>query len=430
MQRISTLAATLATALVLAACGSDGDTAVAGQLQVIRDTVGDTLVVRTVSGSVWGTDAHLVPEMSIGELDGELEYLLGSVVSLGVGADGTVYLVDRQIPELRAYDANGTYIGTLGGPGEGPGEIKSPDGGLAVLTDGRVLVRDPGNARLQEFTADGEPGESWTVVRGGFNTSQPLWWDREDNVYVNILLDPQADVRDWRTGLARIRPDGTPADTLEPPDAGYEAPSIEARTEDGENVSVSRNSVPFSGDEEWALHPGGYFVHGVSTSYAVTLNKPDGPLRIEREYDPIRVKAAEKEAREWSITRNFRQMKPGWRWNGPPIPDEKPAYRGFYVARDGRIWVNVSQEGFEEDNPDFDPREDGSRPTRWSEPFAFDVFGEDGTYFGRVHAPDEFSPYPTPVIDGDYVWAVTRDELGVQRVVRFRVQVGEGETQD
>ena len=427
---IAVLAAALACVLFLAACGSDGGTAGEGQLQVIRDTIGDTIVVRTVSGSVWGADAHLVPEMSIGELDGELEYLFGDVASLGVGADGTVYVVDRQVPELRAYDANGIYIGTLGSPGEGPGELKSPDGGLAVLTDGRVLVRDPGNARLQEFTAAGEPGESWTVVRGGFNTSRPLWWDRQDNVYVNILLDPQADVRDWRTGLVRIRPDGSPADTLEPPDTGYEAPIIEARVESGDGVSVSRNSVPFSPDEEWAFHPGGYFVHGVSTSYALTLGKPDGPLRIERAYDPVRVKAAEKEARQWAATRNMRYMKPDWRWNGPPIPDEKPPYRGFLMSRDGRIWVNVSQEGYEEENPNYDAREDGSRPTRWSEHFAFDVFGDDGEYFGRVNAPDGFSTYPTPVINGDYVWAVTRDELGVQRVVRFRVQVSEVETED
>lgn len=250
MQRFTRSAASTAFALFLAACGSEGSAAGEGQLQVVRDTIGDTIVVRTVSGSVWGADAHLVPEMSIGELDGELEYLLGSVVSLGVGADGTVYLVDQQVPELRAYDANGTYIGTLGGPGEGPGELKSPDGGLAVLGDGRILVRDPGNARLQEFTAAGEPGESWTVVRGGFNTSRPLWWDRQDNVYINVLLDPQAGLRDWRTGLARIRPDGTPADTLEPPDTGYEAPTIEARVESGDNVNVSSNGVPFSPDEE------------------------------------------------------------------------------------------------------------------------------------------------------------------------------------
>jgi hypothetical protein len=144
----------------------------------------------------------------------------------------------------------------------------------------------------------------------------------------------------------------------------------------------------------------------------------------------VRVQAAEKESEEWAATRNMRQMKPDWRWNGPPIPDEKPPFDALYVARDGRIWVTVAQTGFEEENPDFDPREDGSRPTRWSEPVAFDVFGEDGTYFGQVHTPEGFSTRPTPVIDGDYVWAVTEDELGVQRVVRFKLQFGDDETED
>lgn len=412
----------------LSACGgSDGESA-AGALQIVRDTVGDTLVVRTVSGSQWGEDAFLVPEVSIGELEGELEYLFGSIASLGVGADGTIYVVDRQVPELRAYDANGTFRGILGGPGEGPGELKQPDGGLAVLSDGRVLVRDPGNARIQEFTADGRPGEAWGVVRGGFNTSRPMWKDRQDNVYISVLLDPEADVREWRTGLAQIHPDGTRGDTLEVPDAAYDPPRIEARVENDGSVSVSMNSVPFSPDEEWVLHPGGYFVHGVSTRYAFTLNRPQGLLRVERNYDPVPVLPAEKEAAEWSATRNMRSMKPDWRWNGPPIPDEKPPYRGFITARDGTIWVQVSQEGFEEDNPDFDPREDGSRPTRWREPTAFDVFAEDGTYRGRVHAPDGISIYPTPVIDGNFVWATTRDDLGVQRVVRFRVRLGSEET--
>jgi hypothetical protein len=284
-------------------------------------------------------------------------------------------------------------------------------------------VRDPGNARLQEFTADHRSGEAWTVVRGGFQTSQPLWLDRQDNVYINVLVDPDADVRQWRTGLARIHPDGTQGDTLVPPDPGYEAPAIEARVERDEGVSVSRTIVPFSPDEEWALHPGGYFVHGVSTEYTVKLSKPDGPVRIERVYEPVPVLAAEKEAREWAATQGMRQMKPDWRWNGAPIPDVKPPYRGLYTARDGRIWVQVAQEGFEEENPDHDPRDESSRPTRWREPIAFDVFGEDGTFHGRVHAPDRFSTYPTPVIDGDYVWATTRDDLGVQRVTRFRVQM-------
>ena len=122
----------------------------------------------------------------------------------------------------------------------------------------------------------------------------------------------------------------------------------------------------------------------------------------------------------------MRFTKPDWRWNGPPIPNEKPPFRNLYSARDGRIWVQVSQPGFEEDNPNYDPREDGSRPTRWAEPVAFDVFGEDGTYFGRVNTPRGFSVYPTPVFDQENVWAITRDELGVQRLVRFRIELATG----
>ena len=32
--------------------------------------------------------------------------------------------------------------------------------------------------------------------------------------------------------------------------------------------------------------------------------------------------------------------------------------------------------------------------------------------------------FPAPVFDSDNVWAVTEDELGVERVVRYRIQTG------
>jgi len=87
----------------------------------------------------------------------------------------------------------------------------------------------------------------------------------------------------------------------------------------------------------------------------------------------------------------------------------------------------VPRPGVEGADPDYDPKDPDAIPDRWTEPMAFDVFEEDGTYLGQVDAPEGFSPYPTPVFDGDQVWAVVRDELGVQRVVRFHVQRGEEE---
>jgi hypothetical protein len=75
-----------------------------------------------------------------------------------------------------------------------------------------------------------------------------------------------------------------------------------------------------------------------------------------------------------------------------------------------------------------DPAPGGRRHTvrRWCEPVAFDVFEPDGRYVGRVRAPNGFTMHPKPVIRGDTVWAIVRDELDVQRLARLRVEVESG----
>jgi hypothetical protein len=61
---------------------------------------------------------------------------------------------------------------------------------------------------------------------------------------------------------------------------------------------------------------------------------------------------------------------------------------------------------------------------RWIEPPAFDVFEADGRYLGMVRAPDGLLMRPPPVARGDTVWAVVRDEMGVQYIVRFTIDHG------
>ena len=84
------VAGVVLTTAVVAGCGTPDGSTPTGEVQVVRDSVGDTLVVRTLSGSAWGAEATLVPEVSIGELDGALEYIFGSIRSLAVAGDGTV----------------------------------------------------------------------------------------------------------------------------------------------------------------------------------------------------------------------------------------------------------------------------------------------------------------------------------------------------
>jgi hypothetical protein len=415
----------LAATLLAACSGASGPTA--HEWQAAYDTIGDTIVVRTESGSVWGDTADLVADLTIGQFEGPDEYIFGSLSSLAVAQDGSIYTFDRQAMELRKYGPDGTYLRTFGREGGGPGEYKRPDGGLAVLSDGRVVLRDPGNTRLTVYSGDGEYLEGWRI-RGSFNTSRRLYRDTADAVYPMILLDPQADVTEWTYGLVQYSSDGTAGDTLAAPGYDYEPQQLVARerTDDGTNTSV--NSVPFSPNDFWTFSPLGYMVGGLSTRYAIELFvAPDRVLRIERlNLEPAPVLAAEKDERERISTANLRRTQPNWRWNGPPIPETKPPFAGVLIGERGRLWVRLHQEAYQieaaEPESELAP---GEIPERtWIEPVAFDVFEPDGRYLGMVRAPRGFSTSPTPVVRGDTVWAVVRDDLDVPYINRFHIEHG------
>jgi len=414
--------------ILISACSSTRGSGEGTDWVAAYDTVGDTLVVRTLSGSVWREDAQLVPTVSIGMLSGPDEYIFGQVASLARADDGTIYAMDRQVPALRVYNGDGTYRATFGRGGEGPGEYEQPDGGLNVLSDGRVVLRDPGNARIQVFSPEGVDLDTWRI-RGGFHTSRRMVVDQEDRSYVTILLDPEASVRDWEPALLQILPDGSHGDTLPFPDTAYDPPRIEATStnEAGEIAGMARNRVPFAPDEHTVLSPMGYFIHGVSTEYALTLLRTgERHLRIEKAFAPVAVTGGERAEEEARATRSMRRMDSNWRWNGPPIPEVKPPFDGLMAGEDGTIWVRVPQPGVRGEDPDYDPADPDDLADEWTEPIVFDVFDAEGRYLGEVHTPKEFSPYPEPVFTRDWVLATTRDEFDVQRVVMFRVELPGG----
>jgi hypothetical protein len=397
-----------------------------GTLETRVDTIGDTITVRTVSGRIWKDPAFLVEEIRIGTIEGRDEEMLGSVAGLAAAADGSVYVYDRQVPALRHYGPDGAFVATLGGKGGGPGEYSNSDGGLAVLPDGRVVLRDPGNARFTLWNADGSYDSEW-LGRGGFFTSTPLYTDSAGHVYTTVIREARDGERVspgslWVTRLARIGPDGITRDTLDLPDYGYDPPVIVARREGG----TSMNTVPFSPGFHWTLDPGGRFIAGVANRYAVDVQRPDGSvLRLGRDIAPPAVGAAEKAAAEDRATWSMRRTLPDWRWNGPPIPDTKPFFKELFAGRDGRIWVQLSTPA--ETVPDDGSPQDPERPppVRFREPVVFDVFEADGRYLGEVRAPAGFSTTPKPVISGDHVWAVMRDELEVSYVVRYHIDAGD-----
>jgi hypothetical protein len=390
-----------------------------GEWQAVFDTVGDTITVRTVAGSVWGDTAALEPEVSIGGLEGADEYVFGQPHAIAVAPDGVMFVLDTQVPILRAYSPDGTHLRDVGREGDGPGEYRSPDG-VAVLPDGRILVRDPPNSRIAVFSALGEYLNQWHLS-GGFNTDRRFYVDASGNSYVTALLERGVGPWDWRFGLIRYSPQGSIMDTVQAPTWAYDYPQVTASRENSRSV----RRVPFSASVAWSFSSQGYMVGGLSTQYRIGLFRSEGPiLRVERDWAPIPVLPEEAHEQRRRITVGFQRQYGGWRWNGPGVPSTKAPFKEVFVSWEGDIWVLRATQGVPVMSPE-EAREQeeasGRVPLRFQEPAAFDVFAADGRFMGPVRVPESLRVEPEPIIRGDHLWAIVRDDWDVPSLVRFEI---------
>lgn len=421
MPRMRPLPILLLAAAAATACGdASGDAASdAAEWTAVVDTIGDTIRVRTTTGQMWPADGHLESEVSIGVLDGDPEYQFGQVRALAVGPDGRIYVLDGHGPVIRMYGPDGAYIQDVGREGEGPGEYKRPDSGLVTTPDGRLLLRDPGNGRISIYTLDGDYVNSWPVA-GSMNTSNPMVVTRSGVALTPIIKNLGESVMEWERGMARYHADGT-IDTIDVPDFDYEEAQISGQSENSSSIS----GVPYSPEQHAAYSPLGYFVSGISEDYSFYLLREDEPvIEIVMDYEPVPVLSEEASIERARITKNFRDNFPGWSWNGPPIPDAKPAYSDLLTSDEGRIWVRVhvpSERYMEADEVRAEEERQEAPVNPYREPVVFDVFEPTGEYLGRVHTPPGFSTYPRPVIRDRTIWAIVTDELDVARLHRFRV---------
>ena len=108
--------------------------------------------------------------------------------NLAVAPGGDLYVTDGYgNARVHRFAADGRLIASWGEPGTGPGQFNLPHG-IATTADGRVLVADRENDRIQIFSPDGEYLDGWTDGQRPTNIAV----DREGRIYVSELW--------WRAG--------------------------------------------------------------------------------------------------------------------------------------------------------------------------------------------------------------------------------------
>lgn len=404
------VAATIAT-LSLTACAErqpDDTTS--------REQRGDTLVLVHRGAGRWGDSAQLVRQASFGEAEGSDTVTLGNIRAIAVGPDGRVFATDGQRLAVRVFDAALRPVALWGRDGAGPGELRNPDGGLAVLSDGRVVVRDPGNARAQVYASDGTPVENWRVVDAGLRT-RDNFGRHGDTLLSRVVVSAVGPIDRWTYGLARIAPNGTVVDTVTAPASPLAPQSLVARR--GNNTAEL--PLPFAATSLAVWHPAGGYAVARGDAYAVSWPGRSGWLRVERRVTATPVLEAEATQERAYVTKGLQWLDPSWTWSGPDIPRVKPFISQLFIGSDGSVWLLREGDAEDRDDPDFRPDDASSVERRLRSRLSLDAFTSEGEFLGTVAIPAGVQLRPQPAFDAQGFVALEINDDGVPRLVRYAV---------
>lgn len=402
----------------IVACGVRSDSRRAASWRTVFDSTGDTIVARTTGDVPAGSERRLVLEQRIGEAEGSDTVTFGRIQYLAVASDERIFVFDDQGPSLKLFDSTGKLARFVGRKGAGPGEFEQVTG-MDALPNGGLALWDASHSRVNVYDSSGEFLTQWRVPITGYFTYNGLFTDRESSVLLTLPLGGLGVFGE--SGYVRFSDMGTIRDTIRIPRWIDSTPQLLGTNSSGQ-VKVAM-TLPFAPTIQDTWSPIGVLVSGPSAPYVLYVTHgASRPLKIEREWAPVPTLPEERAELRASRTWSMRQSLPEWTWRGPDIPTTKPAYAGFRISEDGRIWVYLHSVAAKTEEADAAIAVSGMPPPpqlRFREPNVFDVFQPDGSYLGRVR--------PDPRVQvmrmrHDRVWGVLTDSLGIAYVARWRVE--------
>jgi len=332
--------------------------------------------------------------------EGPDEYVFGRIVGVVTDSLGRVYAADMQASEVRVFDSAGEFLFTIGRRGAGPGEFNGPCC-LAFGPRGRLWVRDTGNARYDVFVV-GETSAEYVDARrmahGAAGFTQAITFDPSGNLidvgYQSGRIPPPAvrfHLDSTSTVVETVVIPTPPADSL----AEH---LVEARAS-GSVVGVWYFQQPFGPRKLQAHSPLGGWAEAVSGHYAVLWHQPDTTLLVSRPTDPPVLTDDERRAGEEQLLPRLQRAGITMRDLPFGIPERKTPLRFLHFDRGGRLWIEVNVAA--------------------GEPRRADVYDRSGELVQEVEWPADVN-LMLGQMDSETAFGVSRDSLGVERIVRLR----------
>ena len=307
-------------------------------------------------------------ELSIGEAEGDENYMLGDLISLNTDDKGNFYVMDLEKRNIRKYDPKGKFLLSVGRQGQGPGEFQSVS---SVQFDGNgdLYITDPLPQQIKFFDQNGKflrqvklPGmfaDLYLLSRGGFVAS------------LNTQVQSATEVG-FEMKIGRFDKDGKLTNSFYSSKHGIRMPGDRSPSSLAKFVASALNDAIFRPAPRHCVDKNELIYFGFPDKYEVQVYDVGGrKLRtIARMFDPI---ALGDKDRSWFIdevvSRNARMLAgtdPKEVAKYLEFPKTKPAYATFFLMENG--WLLVCAEYI------------------WHEYSLFDLFDDKGVYVGQFKA--------------------------------------------
>ncbi len=404
---MKTTVAGLCALSLLTACGGDARPGGEEWGGSVSDSAGVMIVTNPEEG-LWDGEAAwtVVEEYRVGGMAAETEAQFGAVVGLDLDAAGNVYVADQQASMVRVFSPEGSFIRTIGSPGQGPGEIGAALAAVFVVGD-EVWAADVANQRVNRYSLEGEVHASIPL---DFTQGAPFRWDE---IAGDRVLVQTRNIAALGTGQAA---GGDPIVFF-----GEEIGDTLIVLPEGMSMTIV-GGVPqfrfFEAEPVWDASNDGRLTSAVNSGYRVEIRGADGTLErvVTRPFVPRPVQESDQQV----MLDGIRQLLSDQ--GAPPqavelimgqatFADHYPAFAQVLAGPAETLWMQrlVTPQDMAETGT-FDLQNFGSDD--------WDVFDAEGRYLGVMSMPDRFTPLR---VTDDAFWGVQRDELDVPSVVRYRL---------
>ena len=385
--------ALLAAGLLLPAMGCT-DSAPAESAFTAIDSAG-IRVVTSVSPA-WGSGPApwtlaAAPSTSIGATEGAAPYLLSQVRGAARLPDGRIIVLNGGDGQLRFYGADGRFLESRAGLGQGPGELERPSG-LVRLTDGSLLVRELVGWKQSRFDAEGRFVSSARLDNSRMNEFVDSIW--------GCPVDPGPLADGSYLGCAGS---GVPR----PQVPGFDRVSHWYFRTDLDASGVDTVGVAYGFNPNVLLGSFGAPVASGGTPLEVWVGDP-ATFQLTRWVEGrgidmiVRVPGGLREVGSADRDR-YGELFPTWtERSGVEFAATFPAFAHLQRDSLGCLWATKYEAPWEESG--------GS----W-------VFAPSGELLGELSLPSGFRPLE---IGNNYVLGVVADDLGVERIQVFGLERG------